>query len=125
MKIIIYVSGILGVILLTLGIIGNFANSTGSQLITFAGLAMLLVLFLPLLLLDRYLHDKKIKEIIDSGKFKNVDVQSEDNVKSESKGWGMNNSPFRERKSGLNWGGGNIHGAKASRGSRKVFWKGS
>jgi len=38
-----------------------------------------------------------------------------------TKGWGMNNSPFRKRKSGLTWGGGNIHASEASRKTRKSF----
>jgi len=32
-------------------------------------------------------------------------------------------SDYRERKSGLNWGGGNVHAANASRGSRRKFMK--
>jgi len=40
-----------------------------------------------------------------------------------TKGWGMNNSPFRDRKSSASWGGGNIKGANVSRGSRRQFLK--
>lgn len=124
MKVVIYVSGILGVILLTLGIVGSLAESSGSQLMMFAGIALIIVLCIPLLLFSRYLQEKKIQEIIHNAKFKVSPEIEKNKKKSPTKGWGINNSPFRERKSGLNWGGGNIHGAKASRGSRRAFRKG-
>jgi len=57
---------------------------------------------------------------------KHREAGSSDNKRSESSdlksnGWSMNNSPFRDRKGGLNWGGGNIHAAEASRKSRRSF----
>ena len=45
------------------------------------------------------------------------------NKENLPKGWDMNNSPFRARKSNATWGGGNIHGSVAKRGSRKPFLK--
>lgn len=39
------------------------------------------------------------------------------------KGWDMNTSPFRDRKSGLRWEGGNIKGVNAKRASRRRFLK--
>jgi hypothetical protein len=81
-------------------------------------------LMIVLFLIDRSLYHKKVKKIIKrykgSEKEENVSVQKK---KPTTKGWGMNDSPFRERKSGLTWGGGNIKGASAKRGARKSFLK--
>ena len=67
----------------------------------------------------------KIKRIIyGDGKWKNtkqIEVPHAD--KENPKGWGMNNSPFRERKAGLNWGGGNVHAANAKRNKGRGFLK--
>ena len=81
-------------------------------------------LMIVLFLIDRYLYNKKIKKIIKhyKGYQKKEDLLNKKN-KATTKGWGMNDSPFRERKSGLTWGGGNIKGASAKRGTRKTFLK--
>ena len=75
-------------------------------------------------LINRYLYNKKIKGIIKhyKGYQKKEDVLNKKN-KATTKGWGMNDSPFRERKSGLTWGGGNINGANAKSGTRKSCLK--
>lgn len=81
-------------------------------------------LMIILFLIDRYLYNKKVKRIINSyrGK-KKKEITIEKEKKPTTKGWGMNDSPFRERKSGLTWGGGNIKGASAKRGTRRSFLK--
>jgi len=83
-------------------------------------IGLVIVLFFT----DKYLYNKKIKKIIKgfAGHEKEENVSTE-KKKTTSKGWGMNDSPFRERKSGLTWGGGNIKGASAKRGTRKSFLK--
>ena len=79
-------------------------------------------LMIVLFFVDKYLYNKKIKKIIKGykgpKKEENVSIQKK---KPTTKGWGMNDSPFRKRKSGLTWSGGNIKGASAKRGTRKSF----
>jgi len=86
-------------------------------------LGLIVLVYLSMIFIDNYRHNKKIDRIIDS--YKGMDNNTVQKAKggSKNKGWGMNNSPFRERKSGLTWSGGNIHGSSASRGKRKSFLK--
>ena len=81
-------------------------------------------LMIVLFFVDRYRYNQKIKKIINGykglEKEENVSIQKK---KPTTKGWGMNDSPFRERKSSLTWGGGNIKGASAKRGTQKSFLK--
>jgi hypothetical protein len=123
MKTVIYLSGIAGTLLLLVSIIGEMLESPLKNIFLILGLVLLLIIFLPLLIRERYLHNKKIDKIIDSYKGTVKGAISLEKGESEAKGWGMNNSPFRERKSGLTWGGGNIKGANATRGTRKSFLK--
>jgi len=96
----------------------EFTNSLLISLTIIIGVLVLLFLF------ERYFYNKKINKIIKSFK----DSKKKEGIKPKdknptTKGWGMNDSPFRERKSGLSWGGGNIKGAGAKRGTRKTFLK--
>lgn len=123
MKPAIYLSGITGLILLMTGTIGIITGFTYHKLFLISGLVLLALIFLPLVMIHKYRSDKKIDRIIDSykgGDKKTIRLEKGD---SKTRGWSMNNSPFRERRSGLTWGGGNIKGAGASRGSRKSFLK--
>ena len=70
MKVVIYISGILGGIMFTMGIIGSLAESYGSDFIMFTGVALLVALFLPLALFNRYKQENKIKEMIESSRYK-------------------------------------------------------
>ncbi|MBE0637059.1 MAG: hypothetical protein IH598_00895 [Bacteroidales bacterium] len=123
MKTAIYLSGITGTLLLVLGIIGIMLEFLLNNVLLILGLVLLFIIFLPLIIIERYLSDKKIDKIIDAHKETDRKSVRSEKGDSETKGWGMNNSPFRERKSGLTWGGGNIKGASASRGTRKSFLK--
>lgn len=123
MRIIIYISGILGGLLLMISLIGTITNLTYNTLFFISGLGLIILIFIPLSLVDKYRHNKKIKSIIKS--YSNIPSKhnSISSGKSEIKGWSMNNSPFRERRSGITWGGGNIKGANATRGKRKSLFK--
>ncbi|MDF1549034.1 MAG: hypothetical protein P1P88_14515 [Bacteroidales bacterium] len=123
MRIIIYISGILGGLLLMIGLIGTINDFNYNAVFLISGLALIVPICIPLMIVDRYRYNKKIDHIIKTHKDKPSKTKSISPVKSKVKGWGMNNSPFRERKSGLTWGGGNIKGANASRGTRKSFLK--
>jgi predicted RND superfamily exporter protein len=116
-------SGILGFILLVVSSIGLFAELPYNKVIFITSLGLLVLVFFPLSIIDRYRQNKNINKIIDSYKSKEKESIKMKQGKPATKGWSMNNSPFRERKSGLNWGGGNIKGANASRGKRKSFFK--
>ncbi len=123
MKTAIYLSGITGTLLLVFRIIGIMLDFPLNNVFLILGLVLLLIVFLPLLVIDRYLHNKEIDKIIDSYKETDKKVVSEKKGDSKAKGWVVNNSPYRERKSGLSWGGGNIKGSVASRGTRRPFLK--
>jgi hypothetical protein len=66
-------------------------------------------------------EDRKINQIVENYKTVKSEGVNKTNILKSPKGWSMNNSSFRERKSGLTWFGGNIKGANASRNSRKKF----
>lgn len=87
-------------------------------------MAIIMGVLVLLFLFERYIYNKKINKIIKSfkGSKKKEGIKPQ-GKKPTTKGWGMNDSPFRERKSGLTWGGGNIKGASAKRGKRKSFLK--
>ena len=97
MRVVLYSSGILGVTMFALGIIGSLVGYPGSELIMFTGIAFFVILFLPLLVFQKYRQERTNKEVIESGyKVKNSKTEKQDNAKSE--GWGVNDSPFREPK---------------------------
>ena len=123
MKAAIYILGIAGMLLILLRIIGMIMEFPLNNLFLILGLTLLVIVFLPLAIIERYRHNKKINRIIESYKVPNKEPFPLDKGDVEAKGWGMNNSPFRERKSGLTWGGGNIKGANATRGIRRNFLK--
>ncbi len=123
MKIAIYISGITGVLFLVIGTIGIMLNFSLNKVFLILGLVGLILIFFTLMIINKYRYNKKIDNIIDSYKGKEkrtIHIKKRD---LKSKGKGMNNPLIRERKSGLTWGGGNIHGANASRGTRKSFLK--
>ena len=121
MKAAIYFSGVLGLMLLVGGIIGMTLEYPLNNVMLFLGMALLVLVYLPLSIIDKRRYNKKIKRIIES--YKGTERKSTKFKKGDkkTKGWGMNDSPYRERKSGLTWGGGNIKGANATRGTRKRF----
>ena len=123
MKIIMYISGITGILLLALRLLGTVMDFRENELMLIGGLILVGVVFFPLLLIDRHRHNKKIDNIIKSYEGREQEVKDIPKSGKGSKGWGMNNSPFRERRSGLSWGGGNVKAAEATRGTRRKFLK--
>jgi hypothetical protein len=123
MKMLIYISGITGALLLVFRLLGVFMAFPFNNLLVLAALGMLVLVFLPLYFVDRYRHNKKIREIIQSGKYKQEVRKEATKEDYKVKGWDMNTSPFRERRSGLRWEGGNIKGANAKRGTKRGFLK--
>jgi hypothetical protein len=121
MRILIYISGILGLLLLTIRVAGIYLEIPLADLFLYSGLALLGLVFLPTYIIDRIIRNRKINRII--REFQEQETKKEKAIESgtTTKGWGMNDSPFRTRKSGLAWSGGNVHAANAARGTRKAF----
>ncbi|MCB2196425.1 MAG: hypothetical protein KQH79_11245 [Bacteroidetes bacterium] len=118
MRNVMYISGILGGLLLVVRLIGSVTDFKYNNLFLISALVLLVLIFIPLVILNKYRHTKKIDSIIKSYSDKLSTDKPIPSGKSEFKGWSMNNSPFRKRKSGVSWGGGNIKGANATRGKR-------
>ena len=122
-KIIITISGIAGILLLVIRMLGIFMDFRGEDVVLIAGLVLLGLVFFPLFLIDKRQQDKKINAIIKSYEGRNNRAKEPGTSGQYPRGWGMNDSPFRERRSGLSWGGGNIKAADATRGTRRSFLK--
>lgn len=125
MKPLIYISGILGGLLLAIRLVGIIAVFPQNDLFLGLGLVLLGLVCLPLFVIDRHQHREKMKRIIygDGQKRERKKVEVPHANKKGSNGWDMNNSPFRQRNSGLSWGGGNVHAANAKRNKRRGFLK--
>jgi hypothetical protein len=123
MKPLILISGITGTLLLMVRMLGIFIEFNGDDIVLFLGLALLGLVCLPLFLIDKRNHDRKIDSIIQSYEGRENKDKEPQKASQSARGWGMNDSPFRERKSGLTWGGGNIKAAEATRGTRRKFLK--
>ncbi len=123
MKIIILISGVAGALLLMLGMLGVFIEFNGEGTVLVSGLVLLTLVCLPLYLVDKHREDRKIDQIIKSYEGRKKKEPEPAKGGQSPRGWGMNDSPFRERKSGLTWGGGNIKAAEATRGKRRKFLK--
>ena len=77
-----------------------------------------------MILFERYKQNRKIDEIIRIYKKTEKEEIGHSNARGKKvKGWSMNNSPFRDRKSGATWSGGNIHGSIPKRGGRKGLFR--
>jgi hypothetical protein len=89
------------------------------------GLLLFIGVILPVLLIRDIRQKRRIREILNSYINKDPDEEREPEKDPTdlSMGWGMNNSPFRRRRSGLQWGGGNIKASEARRGERRSFRK--
>lgn len=122
MKTLIYTSGIFGGLFLLLRLLGLFVQALNADILLYAGLGLFIFIFIPLSITYKRRQDQKIDKIIKSYKGKSASqLSGEKDNETKTRGWSMNNSPFRERRSGLNWGGGNVHAANAKRGRRRKF----
>jgi len=123
-RIIIYFSGFTGFLLISIYLIGLVADNSYNQIVLISGLILLLLICIPMIYFERLRQNRKIDEIIHQNK---KSAKEKIGYSSETgknvKGWSMNNSPYRERKSGASWSGGNIHGAIPKRQSRKGLFR--
>ena len=123
MKVSIYLSIILGITFLTLRFIGLFLDLKYNSLYLALGLFFLLGLGLPLFLIDRRRYRQKVKKIIHKYAEKQPRPMGPDKKAGSSKSNVLEYPSFRDQKQGLKWGGGNIHGASATRGAKRSFMK--
>lgn len=122
MKVSFYFSLILGIAFLTLRFIGLFLDLTYNLFLAL-GLFLLLGVSLPLHLYERYRYRQKMNEIIRDHKIKGSKAKSSEKKPGSSEKKIQEYPSFRNQKQGLNWGGGNIHGSAATRGSKRSFLK--
>jgi len=82
------------------------------------GIGLILIVSLPLFIIDYVDRSKKINKAKQSLDKKSQAGHSSKQTKKKS----IDKYPsFSQRKSGLEWGGGNIHGSSAKRGSKRGF----
>lgn len=113
----IYISGISGVVLLFLRLIGSSYN----HWILLTGIVLIFGVCLPLSIIYHFQKKKNFRSIITSyRKNGKKDISPQKKLKNQK---GPNYPSFRDKKSGLKWGGGNIHGANATRPSKRSFLK--
>jgi hypothetical protein len=147
MKGIIYITGVAGGILLILRIVGIFVEFSFNRQVLLTGL-LLTVVSITFSLIYKDLQNRKIRKLLrkyrDSGspdslirkpdrsegsEGEKMDQGNGDNAndgkksKSGEKGLEPGKNSLRERKTGLVWGGGNIKGANATRGTKRKFIK--
>ena len=126
MRLLLYSSIILGITFLTLRFIGLFLDLTHNDLFLALGLGLLIVA-LPLYLIMKKQYQKKVENILkDYGGDKKRDSSSaaeKSTSKENDKKKDVDYPSFRSQKQGLKWGGGNIHGSTATRGSKRSFLK--
>lgn len=115
----IYFSAILGLIFLAIGFIGFFIELSDAKLFLFIGLGMLFVVALPLYIIESLRYQKKKASILK----KYQGVHRIRRVNKIRKKQNPDYPSFRKQKSGLTWGGGNIHGSTAKRGTKREFLK--
>ena len=86
------------------------------------GIGLLLTIALPLFFIDYFDRKKKLnkhKDFQPLDKKTTASYSSKQTTKKSVESY----PSFSQRKSGLKWGGGNIHGSIGKRGSKKKFLK--
>lgn len=112
-----------GAILFSLALKGSIIELLNNHFFVIGGIILIVGTMVSIQIIKKFRYNQRINRIIENYKGSQEAQSKIPKFKVDVKGWGMNNSPFRERKSGVTWGGGNIHGANASREKRKSFLK--
>ena len=115
----IYFSAILGLAFLAIRFIGLFIEVSNSNLYLFIGTGIILLVTWPLYLIERFRYKRKKASILKKYQGKHLTKNPKDLKKKHNPDY----PSFRQQKSGLSWGGGNIHGSNAKRGSKRGFLK--
>ncbi|MDN3643871.1 hypothetical protein QWY87_14225 [Lutimonas halocynthiae] len=120
MKKAIYISAYLGAFLVIISYIGLKFELNFIHWSLPLGIGLLSIVALPLFIVDYFDRKKKLN------KQKNYQSHDKEFAHSDASKQTKKNSvesypTFSQRKSGLKWGGGNIHGSTAKRGSKRGF----
>lgn len=122
MKKAIYIAAFLGAFFILISYIGIKLQLNFIHWSLPFGIGLLLIIALPLFVIDYVDRSRKMK--------KDRNRQTLDkrfrpgHISKEAKKKSIEGYPtFSQRKSGLEWGGGNIHGSSAKRGSKRGFLK--
>ncbi|WKK67426.1 hypothetical protein [Lutimonas zeaxanthinifaciens] len=118
MKNSIYFSATLGIVFLSIRFAGLFIDLTYNDLFLIIGSGILVFVTLPLYIVEQKKYFKKKQSILKTFKKESQTVKAKDKKKQST-----DYPSFRKQKSGLTWGGGNIHGSVAKRGSKRGFLK--
>ena len=120
MKALKYISGFSGAMLLAFWLLGIILDFHVSFYFFIAGLILFGLVYFPLALLDSHRRENRWDTIRDDQE-KQPHSQTEGYKNTKRKGYGVSNSPYRERSSGLRWEGGSVYGANPKRGGRRSF----
>ncbi len=123
MKVSFYFSIILGIAFLTIRFIGLFLDLAYNDWYLALGLFFLFAVGLPIYLMDSYRYRQKKKRIIQKYQIKNSKKKTFRQEAKSSNAKTNDYPSFRNQNQGLKWGGGNIHGAGATRGAKRSFLK--
>ncbi|MGI9530741.1 hypothetical protein [Lutimonas sp.] len=119
MRAAIYISGILGLVFFTIACIGYLIDLSNYNLYFILSFSLFFLAAFPLYLIEHFQYNKRKDDILKRYKNKK-------DIKKEALRDKKTDTPyptFRNKKSGLTWGGGNIHGSTAKRGAKKGFMK--
>lgn len=119
-KVIFYLSGLTAVVLFVARFLGIFFEFPENNLILISAIILLVLLCIPSYFISKYRHERKLEEPLNPLE-DDWEKPSESRKGAPKSEWGIARSPFRDQKSGLTWGGGNVKGANAKRGKRRGF----
>jgi len=114
-----YFSVLLAVLFLAISLISIFLEQNYHSLLLPLGIGCLLLVTLPLILVQFRDHSSKLRR--QRKAHDNLTKKKGSNPEKVSAKSTPNYPSFGSRKSGLTWGGGNIHASTAKRGSKKRF----
>lgn len=114
-----YFSAFIGILFLIISFIAFLFNQSFYNLLLPLGIGILLLISLPLFLLQLNDQSKKLKSSV--RQHQTHKKTQKDSGKETAKKSSHNYPSFGKRGIGLTWGGGNIHGSTAKRGSKKRF----
>lgn len=114
-----YLSAVLAILFLTISLIGFYLDQNYYNLLLPLGIGILLLVTLPIILIQFRDRSKKMKPQTDQRQIHKKKITSTGQNTNE-KNAALYPS-FGKRRSGLTWGGGNIHGSTAKRGSKRRF----
>lgn len=114
-----YISVFIGLLFLTISFIAFLFDQNFYNLLLPLGIGILLLISLPLFFIQLGNQSKKTRTR--SKEHQTLKKPKKGSVKKTGEKSVPNYPSFSKRKSGLTWGGGNIHGSSATRGSKKGF----